>query len=66
VEIKPDGKAASSGIRQGDLLSEVNHIKIATMDQYLEVLAGIKKGGTVQLLFRRGNTSFIAVRFIKE
>lgn len=66
VEIKPDGKAASSGIRPGDLLTEVNHTKITSVDEYLEALARIKKGGTVQLLFRRGNTSFIAVRFIKE
>lgn len=66
VEIKPDGKAASTGIRQGDLLTEVNHKTVTNMDEYLEALAGIKKGDTVQLLFRRGNTSFIAVSFIKE
>lgn len=66
TDIKPDGKAAASGIRQGDLLSEVNHVRVTTMDEYIATLAKIKKGGVVQLLFRRGNTSFIAVRFIKQ
>ncbi len=66
MEIKPDGKAAASGIRQGDLLTEVNHVRVTTLDEYTATLAKIRKGGTVQLLFRRGNTSFIAVRFIKQ
>ena len=66
TEIKPDGKAAASGIRQGDLLTEVNHVQVTTLDDYAATLAKVKKGATVQLLFRRGNTSFIAVRFTKQ
>ncbi|MCP4114970.1 MAG: Do family serine endopeptidase [Desulfobacteraceae bacterium] len=65
ADIKPDGKAAGTGIRRGDLLKEVNHVRVATVEQYLDVLSEIKKGQQVQLLFRRGNTNFIVVRLTK-
>lgn len=65
AQIKPDGKAAGIGIRPGDLLQEVNHTRVLTVEQYLAVLSGVKKGEMVQFLFRRGNTSFIAVKLIK-
>ena len=65
ADIKPDGKAAASGIRQGDLLTEMNHKRVTTVDEYLAVLSKVRTGETIQLLFRRGNTSFIVVRLIK-
>ncbi|MBI9088562.1 MAG: DegQ family serine endoprotease [Desulfobacterium sp.] len=65
ADLKPDGQGATTGIRRGDLLKEVNHTPVATVEQYLDVLSKIKKGQTVQLLFRRGNTNFIVVRLTK-
>ncbi len=63
--IKPGSSAAETGLRKGDLLKEVNRIPVKTMKGYKKILSNIKKGGLVQLLFRRGNTSFIAVRLTK-
>ncbi len=65
ADLKPDGKAVATGIKRGDLLKEVNHVRVATVEQYSDVLSKIKKGQTVQLLFRRGNTNFIVVQFTK-
>ena len=65
AQIKPDGKAAGIGIKPGDLLQEVNHTRVLTVEQYFSVLSGVKKGQIVQFLFRRGNTSFIAVKLTR-
>lgn len=65
AEIKPGSTAAETGLAKGDLLREVNRIPVKTMKEYKKVLRNIKKGGLVQLLFTRGNASFIAVRFTK-
>lgn len=65
TEIKPDSKAAGSGIREGDVLIEINHKKVASLEDYLSTLDKVKKGKTVQLLFRRGNYRVYAVNFEK-
>ena len=65
VDIEPDSKAAGSGIRQGDLLTEVNHSSVASLKDYNNIMKNIRKGDVIQLLFRRGSASFIAVRLTK-
>lgn len=65
AEIKPDGKAAATGIREGDLLKEVNHQAVTTLDEYQGLLDKVDSGETVRLLFQRGNTSFIAIQLVK-
>ncbi len=65
VEIEPGSKADQSGIREGDLLKEVNHRPVETEKQYLKAMETVSKGEQFQLLFRRGNVSFIAVRLTR-
>ena len=64
-DIKPDGRADGSGIRRGDLLIEINHRRVLSKEDYREVLSSIDKGDVVQFLFRRGNTSFVAIRMTR-
>ncbi|OQY02389.1 MAG: peptidase [Desulfobacteraceae bacterium 4572_130] len=65
TNIKPNSSAASTGIKKGDLLKEINHKPVETVDQYINILEKIKKGEIVDLLFRRGNISFIVIRLTK-
>ena len=65
VNVEPGSKADQSGIREGDLLKEVNHRPVETEKQYLKIMETVAKGEQFQLLFRRGNVSFIAVRLIR-
>ena len=65
VNIEPGSKADQSGIREGDLLKEVNHRPVETDKQYLKAMETVAKGEQFQLLFRRGNVSFIAVRLTR-
>ncbi|MBF0201310.1 MAG: Do family serine endopeptidase [Desulfamplus sp.] len=65
TELESGSKAEQSGIRVGDMLKEVNRKPVETLKQYGDIIDGIEKGSRVQLLFRRGNSSFIAVRLVK-
>ena len=65
VEIQADSKATASPVSSGDLLMEVNHHKIVTLQDYQKNLDAIDKGGLVQLLFRRGNSHVFAISFEK-
>lgn len=64
ADVKQDSKAAGS-IRPGDLLKEVNHRAVKSLKDYNRMMNRIPEGDVVQFLFRRGNTSFIAVRLTK-
>ncbi|WP_321493229.1 Do family serine endopeptidase [uncultured Desulfobacter sp.] len=55
TQIDPDSKAATSGVRPGDLLVEINHKQITGMGDYTGIMRKIDKGQTFYMVFRRGN-----------
>jgi serine protease Do len=65
IDIEAGSQASKTNVRQGDLLIEGNHHKIATIEDYQQYLKKINKGGIAQLLFRRGNSHVFVVRFEK-
>ena len=65
TELDTNGKAARAGVRAGDILREVNRRPVENINQYASIMNQIPKGTAVQLLFIRGNSSFIAVRLVK-
>ena len=65
TDLKTDGRADGAGIRKGDLLVEINHRSVESYEDYQKVLSTIDTGQVVQFLFRRGSTSFVAIRLIK-
>lgn len=65
TDLKSASKADRSGVRVGDILTEVNHRPVENIQQYANILKQIQQGSSVQLLFIRGNSSFIAVRLVK-
>ncbi len=65
LDIKADSQASKTGVRQGDLLLEMNRHKIIDIEGYKKSLDKIDKGGKVQLLFRRGNSHVFVASFEK-
>ncbi|MBF0112546.1 MAG: DegQ family serine endoprotease [Desulfamplus sp.] len=65
TDLDGDGKAARVGVRVGDILREVNRRPVENFSQYSNIIKQVPKGSSVQLLFIRGNASFIAVRITK-
>ena len=55
--------AAEAGIREGDVVIEINRKPVDTLEDYREQLRRIDEGDTVQMLLRRGGGGLVAVKF---
>lgn len=63
TEVKPDGLASIAGIQRGDLVREINGIKIAKAEEYEKALATIRKDKIVRLLVKHGESSrYVAIK----
>ena len=65
TEVKPGSAADSVGIGQGDIILEVNNVKITTVALFEKTVAAAKKGSTMSIRLRHGN-SFRYVAFTVE
>jgi len=63
TDVKPDSLANSAGIQRGDLVKEVNGIKIAKAEEYEKALAAVKKDKVIRLLIKHGDSSrYVAIK----
>ncbi|HJT20976.1 MAG TPA: Do family serine endopeptidase [Nitrospira sp.] len=60
--VEPGGAAEAAGIQRGDVIQEVNHETVKSLDDYQKAAQKIKKEElAVLLLSRQGNNLFVAV-----
>jgi serine protease Do len=60
--VQPDSPAADAGIQQGDVVLEVNHAKVNTVDDFLSAAKQAKKDkNSALLLVQRGNATMYTV-----
>jgi serine protease Do len=60
VGIRHDAKAAQAGLRRGDVIFEVNRVRVRSVSEMRQVLAQTG-GGSVLLLVGRGDVTFYVV-----
>ena len=60
--VQPDSPAADAGLQQGDVVLEVNHTKINSVDDFLSMAKAVKKANSSALLLvARGNATLYTV-----
>ncbi len=64
-EVDPESKAAEAGIQRGDIIKEINHKEIQTIDDYRKAIEKIKKGKEINFFINRLNMGFVVVKLIK-
>ncbi len=57
TRIAPGSPADEAGMREGDLILEVNRQPVQNMEEYVSALNKMKSGGKILLLVKRGNYS---------
>jgi len=62
VEVAPNGKAESAGVRQGDLIIEVNRQNVTSVKDFEELIDRSNKGNGINLLVKRMNAGLIVIR----
>jgi len=60
TKVDPASAAASSGLREGDVIQEVNHSKVANSNDFASALRK-SKGDSLLLINRKGNKLYLAV-----
>jgi serine protease Do len=62
TSVEPGGQAEAAGLQRGDVIQEVNHETVKTLDDYQKAAHKIKKDELAVLLVnRQGNSLFVAV-----
>jgi serine protease Do len=62
TSVEPGGVAEAAGLQRGDVIQEVNHETVKTLDDYQKIVSKIKKDDLAVLLVnRQGNSLFVAV-----
>ena len=54
------------GIQTRDIIKEINHQSINTVDEYRDVIRKLKKGDIVTMLVKRANSGFFVIKLTKN
>jgi len=63
--IKPDGKSAAAGVKVGDIITEINHKAIRTVDDFVRAIEKVGKGETIQIFIKRMKVGFLVAKIAK-
>ncbi|HWY46455.1 MAG TPA: DegQ family serine endoprotease [Bryobacteraceae bacterium] len=61
TSVDPSSAAGSVGLRQGDVIQEVNHKPITNVEEFRQAIAGAEKQSVLLLVNRGGVTSYLVV-----
>jgi serine protease Do len=63
IDVAAGSPAEDAGLQQGDLIMEINQVKIRTVQDFKTALSRLKSGDSAALLVRRGeNTFYVAIQ----
>jgi serine protease Do len=63
IDVAGGSPAEDAGLQQGDLIMEINQVKIRTVQDFKTALARLRSGDSAALLVRRGeNTFYVAIQ----
>jgi serine protease Do len=65
VGVGPGSKGAEAGVQVGDIIKEINHQAIETVNDYTEAVQKIKSGDSINLFVWRKNAGFLVIKFQK-
>jgi serine protease Do len=65
VGVETDSKGAEAGVQAGDVIKEINHKVIESVDDYAETIGKVKKGESVNMFVWRRNAGFLVIKMTK-
>lgn len=62
-DVKPGSPADEAGLREGDMILELNKKRVKNLDDYRQSMRELEKGSPVLMLVKRGdNTIYVAIK----
>jgi serine protease Do len=65
VDIKSGSKVDKAGVEVNDLISEINHKPIRSVEEFREIINHIDEGGKIQFLIKRPRSGLVAITLTK-
>jgi serine protease Do len=66
TNVRSGSQADDKGIQPGDIIKEINHRSINTVDDYKDATQKVKKDGAVIMLVKRANSGFFVIKLDKK
>jgi len=63
--VEPGSKGEDAGVLTGDIIKEINHKEIKSIDDYYSIINKIKEGEVISLFVNRMNRGFLVVKITK-
>jgi serine protease Do len=63
--VETGSKAETAGILLGDVIREINHESISSVDDYQRIMDGIQSEEDIQLFIWRPNAGFLVIKLTK-
>ena len=64
TRVSPDGKGAKAGIQRGDVVKEINHKSVSTLEDYYRNLENAGSDKPIQFLIKRANVGYLAIKIV--
>jgi len=65
LSVEEQSKGAEAGVLMGDIIKEINHQPVSTVEEFSSAIANIKKGEAFNLFIWRRNAGFLVVKITK-
>ena len=65
TDVQSGSQGDDEGIQVGDIIKEINHRSINTVDDYGNAARKVKKGNSVIMLVKRANSGFFVIKLKK-
>ena len=62
TNLAPDGKAAEAGLQPGDVIKEINHQEINSLDDYRKAIAAAESAKEISIFVRRQRAGFLVIK----
>lgn len=66
TDVQSGSQGDDKGVQISDIIKEINHQSINSVDDYNNAINKVKKGDTVSMFIKRANAGFFVVKLTKE
>lgn len=65
TNVESGGKAAEAGVMAGDIIKEINHQTVKSIDDYRKIIDDVDSGESIDMFIKRANAGFVVVKMKK-
>jgi serine protease Do len=65
TNLAPDGKAAEAGLQMGDVIKEINHQEINSLNDYRKAMAAAESAKEISMFIRRQRAGFLVIKITR-